>query len=324
MAEKSLLQVVIINANYPHYEVEKEVLASFSVEINHVTTSGYTDELVEAVRHADAVLVRETPINDRVIEAMERCKVIVRYGVGVDNIDLQAAAKKKIFVANVPDYGSEEVADQALALLMAVSRRVVTRDRDVRNGGWNVGAKEPIYSLSGKTLGIIGFGRIGRAFYRKVSGLGFKNTLVYDPFANEKVGDIQYVNIETLCREADVISLHTPLTKENYHLIDRSKLALMKPNTILVNSSRGGLINEMDLVESLEEGKIFGAGLDVFETEPPDLSHPLFKLNNVVVTDHTGWYSEESLHDLQRKAAQEIARVFLGNLPNSWVNRWED
>lgn len=323
MADKAQLKVVVINADYPHYEIEKDILNPFSINLLAVNTNSNV-ELIDAVQDADAVLVRETVLNKHAISAMEDCKIIVRYGVGVDNIDLETAQEKGIYVANVPDYGSEEVADQALALLMSVSRRIVTRDRDVRNGRWSIGAKEPIHSFNGKTLGIIGFGRIGRTFHRKVSGLGFGKVLVYDPFFKDEEMGVTKADIKTLCQEADVISIHSPLTKENYHLINAEMLSLMKPSAILVNTSRGGLIDEEALWEALEKNRIFGAGLDVFETEPPDLSAPLFHLNNIVVTDHTGWYSEESLQDLQRKAAEEVARVFSGNKPISWVNRWED
>jgi D-3-phosphoglycerate dehydrogenase / 2-oxoglutarate reductase len=323
LAEKSQLKVVVINADYPHYEIEKDILNPFSINLLAVNTNSDA-ELIDAIQDADAVLVRETVLNKKIISAMESCTVIVRYGVGVDNIDLDAAREKGIYVANVPDYGSEEVADQALALLMSVSRRIVTRDRDVRNGKWSIGAKEPIHSFNGKTLGIVGFGRIGRTFHRKVSGLGFGKVLVYDPFLKDEESGITKADIETLCLESDVISIHSPLTKDNYHLINAEMLSLMKSSAILINTSRGGLIDEEALSKALEKHMIFGAGLDVFETEPADLSSPLFQLNNIVVTDHTGWYSEESLQDLQRKAAQEVARVFSGDKPISWVNCWED
>lgn len=323
MAETSVMRVVIVNAFYPHYEMEKEILAPFHATVEHVHVKGDQVELVQAVKYADAVMVRETPINADTIREMEKCKVIVRYGVGVDNIDLIAAREKGIYVANVPDYGSDEVAEHALALLMAVLRRIASRDRAVRGGAWNIGANEPIYSLKGRTAGIIGFGRIGQAFRRKISGLGFGKVLVYDCTANHSFHDVQYVDLETLCTESDVISLHLPLTTENYHLIDRTKLSLMKPNAVLINTARGGLIDEEALLEALQQRKIFGAGLDVFEKEPPDLNHALFQQPNVITTDHMGWYSEESLRDLQMKAVQEIANVFSGSIPRSWVNRWE-
>jgi len=320
--EDAIKRVVIVNVFYPHFETERKILAPFHAEVEHVHVNS-RDELVRAVCRADAVMVREAVLDAETIRAMEKCRIIVRYGVGVDNIDLEAARKKKIYVANVPDYGSDEVAEHALALLMAVSRRIVTRDRAIRNGAWNIGPAEPMYSFKGRTVGIVGYGRIGQAFRRKIAGLGFGRVLVYDPRNRNAHGDVEYVDLETLCAESDVISLHLPLTEETRHLIDQSKLSLMKPNAILINTARGGLIREVDLLQALRERKIFGAGLDVFETEPPDVRSELFRLDNLVVTDHTAWYSEESLQNLQMKAAREIANVFSGQPPISWVNRWE-
>lgn len=316
--------MVILDAHYPHYEAEREILAPFGAELVHVETGGDPARVVAAVRDADAVMVRETPLPAQAVQAMSRCRVIVRYGVGVDHIDLAAARERRIFVANVPDYGSEEVADHALALLLAVARRVVQRDRDVRRGEWGIGPRQPIYSFRGRTLGIIGYGRIGRAFHRKAAPLGFARTLVCDPVLAEAPPGVELVGLDTLCREADVISLHTPLTQATRGLFDATRIALMKANAILVNTARGGLVDEQALVAALREGRIFGAGIDVYASEPPAPDHPLFGLDNVVVTDHTAWYSEEALADLQTKAAQEVARVFSGERPRSWVNRWED
>lgn len=324
MAGTAHLRVVIINAQYPHYEVEKAALTPFGADIEDVNTHGDPARVIEAVRDADAVMVRETPITAEAIAAMTRCKVIVRYGVGVDNIDLAAARERRIYVANVPDYGSEEVSDHALALLMSVARRVTQRDRDVRKGVWGVGPRQPIYSLRGRTLGVVGFGRIGRAFHRKASALGFARTLVFDPYVKTAEPGIELVDIDELCREADVISLHTPLTQETRHLINRDRFSLMKPGVILVNTARGGIVDEQALVDALRSGRVSGAGLDVFEQEPLPLDHPLLAFDNVVVTDHTGWYSEESVTELQTKATQEVVRVFRGERPRSWVNRWED
>ena len=324
MDSESRLRVVVINAHYPNYETEREILSPFRPELVHIDTGGNLERLIEVVQNADAVLTRETLIPREAIEVMEQCRVIVRYGVGVDNIDLSAARQRRIYVANIPSYGSDEVADHAVALLMAVARRIVTRDKDVRNGAWGIGAKEPVYSFGGRTVGVVGYGRIGRAFQRKVSGLGFDRVLVYDPLVSEVAETCELVNLETLCSQSDVISLHAPLTKENRHLIDEAELAIMKTNAILINTSRGGLVNDEALAKVLKEEKIFGAGIDVFEHEPPAKTHLFFNLKNIIVTDHTGWYSEESLRDLQTKAAQEVLRVFSGNRPHSWVNSWED
>lgn len=324
MAGISRMRVVILNARYPHYEAEREILAPLHADLVPVETDTDPVSVAAALRDADAVLVRETPIRADVIQAMTRCKAIVRYGVGVDNVDLEAARQRRIVVANVPDYGSEEVSDHALALLLAVSRRLRPRDRAVRAGVWGVGPAEPVYSFRGRTLGIIGYGRIGRAFHRKAAALGFGRTLVYDPYLKTAPPDVASVDVETLCRESDAISLHTPLTRENHHLIGDRQLRAMKPTAILVNTGRGGLIDEQALAAAVLEGRLLGAGIDVFEAEPPEISHPLFGLENVILTDHAGWYSEESLYELQRKAAQEAARVLSGQHPLSWVNQWED
>ena len=313
-------QVVLINVNYPNYDVEKRILSPLDAQITHVVTRDDLNASIEAARLADAVMTRETLLPKEFIEALKQCKVIVRYGVGVDNIDLETARKRSIYVANVGDYGTETVADHAIALMYGVARRIVQRDRDVRNGAFDIGAKEPLYSFGGKTLGVAGCGKIGRALIKKCSCLGFDKILGYDPYV-EKVDGARMTDLAELLENADVVTLHMPLTPEVKHIINRETLKKMKPNAILVNTSRGGLVKQDDLVEALEQNKIFGAGIDVYEQEPPTDAR-LFALKNVIVSDHTGWYSVESLEKLQYKAAMEVARVFRGEKPESWVNRW--
>jgi len=324
MTRISCTRVVLVDVNYPDYEAEREILAPFQATLEHVTAQGALNKTVDAVRDAHAVMVREAPVPRDAICAMNQCRIIVRYGVGVDNIDLDAARARRIFVANVPKYGGDEVADHSIALLLAVARRIAQRDRAVRNGIWGVGPREPMYSFSDRTLGIIGYGRIGRAMHRKASCLGFRRTLVFDPYLQEAPEGAERVDLDALCSEADAISLHTPLTRENHRMIDATRIALMKPTCILINTSRGGLVDEEALADAVMQGRLFGAGIDVFESEPPRLDHRLFMSGNVIVTDHTAWYSEESLRDLQTKAAQEVARVLSGGKPLSWVNCWED
>lgn len=316
--------VVILDEGYGGTEIEEAVLAPFGARVVERPCHGRAADVRRAVCGAHAVLVRESPVDAEAIAAMPECKAIVRYGVGIDNIDRSFAAGRGIFVANVPDYGVEEVSDHALALLFAVARRVVARDRAVRSGGWNIARAEPMHRLAGGTLGLIGYGRIGHAFHRKARALGYERTLVFDPYLAAAPDGVELSTIERLCADADVISLHAPLTNASRHIINGARLALMKPTTILVNTSRGGLIDTASLYEALTTGRIFGAGLDVFEEEPPAADHPLFGVSNVVVSDHTGWYSEESVEDLRRKASEEIARVFSGGKPRNWVNRWED
>lgn len=315
--------VVVLDEGYGDTKIEQALLQSYGARVVERPCHGDVAEVRRAVAGANAVLVRESPVDAVAIANMPECHAIVRYGVGVDNIDHAFAAERGIYVANVPDYGVEEVSDHALALLFAVARRVVSRDRAVRDGAWNVARAEPMHRLAGGTLGLIGYGRIGHAFHRKARALGYARTLVHDPYLRDPPEGIELMDLDHLCREADVISLHAPLTESSSHLINDERLALMKPTAIVINTSRGGLIDTKALHNALESGRIFGAGLDVFEQEPPGKHHPLFNLPSVVVSDHTGWYSEESVRDLRRKAAEEIARVFSGNAPRNWVNRWE-
>lgn len=311
----------MLDEGYGGTDVETATLSALNARVVERPCHGIAAAVYEAVKGADAVLVRESPIDHVAIDAMPHCRVIVRYGVGVDNIDRAYAAKRGIYVANVPDYGVEEVSDQALALALAVARRIVTRDQVVRSGGWNIARHEPMYRLQGGTLGLVGYGRIASAFHRKARGLGLETCLIYDPFLKNPPEGAELVSLETLAQKADLISLHAPLTEETHHIINAAFLQQMKRTAILVNTSRGGLVDSHALAKALVEGRLFGAGLDVFEEEPPKADNPLLGLNNVVLSDHTGWYSEQSVVDLRRKAAEEIQRVFQGEEPRNWVNR---
>ena len=314
MSDKPL-RVVVLDDGYDHYDTERQVLAGVGASIELAAQGGVPDG-------ADALLVRESPVTAAMMDRMPGCRAIVRYGIGVDNIDRDAARKRKIYVANVPDYGTEEVSDQALALVMAVARRVVTRDREVREGAWNVGPAQKVYRLAGKTLGLIGYGRIAQAFERKMRGVGMARVMVFDPYATLPAG-VEAASVDAICREADVVSLHAPLTPETRHILDARGISLLKPTAIVVNTSRGPLIDEAALATALREERIFGAGLDVFEEEPLGQGNALRELRNAVLSDHCGWYSEESVQDLQRKAAEEVARVFRGQAPLNWLNRWD-
>ena len=313
-------KVAIINAYYPDYENEKRILAPFDAEVTHTVTGDDLEKTIAAARDADAVMTRETKLPREFMESLDHCQVIVRYGVGVDNIDLDAARECGIKVANVGNYGTDVVAEHAVALMFAAARRIVTRDADVRAGKWDIGAAEPLISFTGKTLGVIGCGAIGRAFIKKVSGLGFGQVLGYDPYIKSVEGVVMS-DLDTIFKNADVISLHMPLTPETRHMVNADRFAQMKNTAIIINDARGGLIDETALVTALKTGQIFSAGIDVFEQEPPEVSDELFSLKNVVVSDHTGWYAVESLARLQSMAAEEIARVFSGEEPKSWVNK---
>nr|MDN1837570.1 C-terminal binding protein [Escherichia coli] len=316
-------KIVVIEPGYLNYSAEENILQDWDPQFVVVPANASLEEKLRQVSNADAIMVREATVSRPMIEAMQQCRVIVRYGVGVDNIDSQAAKEKGIYVANVPDYGSEDVAEHALALLLAATRRIATRNRDVRDGQWGIGQREPMFRLAGKILGVVGFGRISRCFVQKASGIGFKRILVVDPLLTDKQASqagVTRVNLDTLCRESDFISLHAPLTPDTHHLIGEAELAKMKPSAVLVNTSRGGLIDEQALINALLQQRIFAAGLDVFESEPLSAKSPLLQMDNTLCTDHTAWFTEESVVELQSKAAHEVRRAFEGEHPLNWVN----
>ena len=316
-------KVVVIEPGYQDYSVELEVLKEHQVNIVALPVGTTEEQVLEEICNADAVMVREALVTAGMMKHMKQCKVIVRYGVGVDNIDLKSAREQDIYVANVPDYGSEDVAEHAVALMLAATRRLISRDRIVRQGEWGIGQAEPMFRIAGKTLGIIGFGRIARCFFQKVSGLGLGKILVADPALTEEEAKqlgVVKTDVETICKESEFISLHAPLNQHTRHMIGAEQLATMKSRAILINCGRGGLIDEKALFEVLESDRIFAAGLDTFEQEPVPRDHPLLTLTNTICTDHTAWFTEESVVELQSKGAMEVLRVFNGERPKNWVN----
>lgn len=317
LAEPAL--VVAIDDGYADYDQEERLLAEVGASFEVRPCRRDLDATLAAVRDASIVLVRESPLPRAAIEVMRRGRAIIRYGIGVDNIDRVAATERRIVVANVPDYGTEEVATQAVALALAVVRRVRLHDAEVRAGRWSTGVLQKMFRLQGRTLGLIGYGRIARRTREMLAGFGFARTLVNDPSHPPPPG-AEAANVDTICREADLISLHAPLKDATHHLIDARRIALMRPTAVLVNTARGGLVDLDALAAALAERRILGAGLDVFEHEPPDPAHPIFRLDNAVLTNHIGWYSEESMRDLQRKAAEEALRVLRGEPPLHWLN----
>ncbi len=312
--------VVALDDGYAAYDQEEALLAAEGARFEVRPCRRDENAAAASVVDADVVLVRESPVSRRVIEAMTRCRAVIRYGIGVDNIDQAAARERRIMVANVPDYGTDEVSSQAVALALAVSRRIGLHDAEVRAGRWSTGVLQPMYRLRGRTLGLVGFGRIARMTLEKLAGFGFGRVLVHDPKTDMPPG-VERTDLDTLFAEADVISLHAPLNEHTRHMVDARRIALMRPTAILVNTARGGLVDTQALYEALRERRILGAGLDVFEQEPPG-AHPLFDLDNVVVTNHMGWYSEESMRELQLKTAQEAVRVLREEQPLHWLNRW--
>lgn len=323
--------ILITDHPAPGVDIEAAVLAGVNGRLM-VAQSGTEAELLALAPGADAIMTCFAQVPSSVVQAAPHLQVIGRYGVGVDNIAVSTASELGVIVANVPAYCVDEVAEHAIALLLALARHITRYDRAVRSGNWALATGMPIHRLAGQTLGIIGFGRIGHAMASRGRALGLR-VLAFDPRASDETFTSQMVQpaeLDQLLSESDFISLHTPLTPETQHLIDWHRLNQMKPSAVVINASRGGVIDLVALERALKTGVIAGAGLDVFEPERLPQDHPLLSLDSVVATPHVAFYSEESIGDLQRLAAENVAAVLGGRLPASVVNpsvlqlaRWE-
>jgi D-3-phosphoglycerate dehydrogenase len=314
--------VAVTDYVFSSFEPERAVLGPLGVELRPRQCRS-EDEIIALAHDADAVLNCYAKMPARVIEVLKRCRIIARYGIGVDNVDLAAATKARILVTNVPDYCVDEVSDHALALLLALARRIAAADAAVKAGAWDVGAHAGIRRLRGRTLGLLGFGKIARALASKAQPLGMK-VIVYDPYlAPEEIArhGAEAAGLEALLARADVVSIHAPLSPETRNLIGERELRRMKPAAFLINTSRGGIVDEQALAAALKENRLGGAALDVLGVEPPPEDHPLRRAPNIILTPHLAFYSRESVIELQTKAAEEVARALKGEPPRSPLNR---
>lgn len=313
--------MVLIEHGYAPIRPEEEIVANAGGRLVDAERLP-PDQVLAECETADGILVRRLAFTREVIGRLRNCKIVLRYGVGTDNIDLEAATERGILVGHVPDYCLDEVSVHAISMLLACARRLVSAQDRMRAGGWNLHRADPVWRMAGKTLGLVGFGNIGQAVARKLQGWGL-NLLACDPHIEASVAaefGARLVDLRTLCRESDFVSLHVPLLPETRHLINGTTLAWMKPGAILVNTARGPLVEETALIEALDRGHLGQAALDVFETEPPAANSPLRSHPNIMVTDHMGWYSEESQLELQTKAAREVVRACTGGLPEAIAN----
>jgi D-3-phosphoglycerate dehydrogenase / 2-oxoglutarate reductase len=314
-------KVLVTDSVFSGVGVEREVLAPLGVEI--VVASDQRSETL-AVEAADAIglLVCFAQVTRPVVHAAASggCKVIARYGIGYDNVDLQAATEAGIVVTNVPDYCLDEVADHTMALVLALARRVVAAARNVASGGWKIDDAS-IRRLRGRRLALIGLGGIGRRVARRAQAFGFE-VVGHDPQvdASRIPGILPAPSFEEAVRDADVVSLHVPMSEENARLIRAETLGLMQGRPILVNTARGGLVDLDDLLAALDEGRLSGAALDVTEPEPLPAAHPLRDHPRAIVTPHMAFHSAEATEEVRRRAAGEVARTLRGYPPDCPVN----
>lgn len=316
-------KVVVSDNRHGDYSIEADILKTADAELV-VENCATEEEMISACRDADGIALDQAPMTAKVVESLTKCRVISRYGVGYDNADAEACTRKKIYLANVPDYCMEDVSDHAMALFYACVRHLPVRDRQVRQGGWDMD-RSGISRIKDKVFTIMGFGNIARCLFKKLSGLGLKKILVYDPYVEgdiiEKMGG-QKVDFETALSEADYISLHMPVTAETKGIIDKKAFSMMKNTAIIINTARGPLITEDALIDALLNKKIAYAGLDTHNKEPLPSESPLLKIDNCILTDHMGFFTVESMAELHTKVAQNIKAVLEGGVPKYWVNKF--
>jgi D-3-phosphoglycerate dehydrogenase len=307
-------RIVVTDATFPSLDQERAVAARHGSALEEAGCATAAD-IVKAARGTDVLLVQFAQITSEAIDGLASNAAIVRYGLGLDNIDLAAARRKGVRVAYVPDYATGEVADHTAALALTALRKVFPLDRSMREGRWDpVGISRPMLGFQQSVVGFVGFGRIGREVHARLRPFGFR-AIVSDPYADEselKALQVQSVNLDTLFSTADLICLHAPLTPATKHLVNAERLKRMKATAVIVNAARGALIDTAALESALIENRIGGAALDVFEQEPLPLESPLRQLSNVILTPHAAWYSAQSALRVQALAADEVDRHLSG------------
>jgi len=312
-------KVVISDCDHGTVEVEKKVFeeAGFDWELLDCETE---DEVIANCTGAAGILSQYAPIKARAIASLPELKVLSRYGVGVDNLDVEAASRAGVAVCNVPDYCQDDVSTHAFALLLDLVRKVTRLAVDTASGGWDFSLAGSVPRTEGKTLGLLGFGAIGRIMARKALGFNMK-VLAYDPYVKSTEMDVRLVGLDELLRESDFLSVHAPLTPETEKVINAESISKMKDGAYLVNTSRGALVDEKALADALKSGKLSGAGLDVLTQEPPEKDTPLLGLDNTVITPHCSYFSNESFDELKEKAARNMVEVLTGAPVSYLLNR---
>ena len=317
------LRVLMTDTIFPDTQIERETLRVIDAEFVLASQSD-PETLKREGRDCDGALNVYAELTGEVLSQWSRCKVIVRTGIGVNTIDLAAATTQGIMVANVPDYCMDEVADHTVALFLTCVRKTALFNASVKAGKWAVDLAKPMPRLQGKVYGLFGFGNIAQRVAKRIRGFGL-DVVAFDPYIVDAVFASCQVrraeSLDGLLAIADFLSLHAPLTEETRGILNAARLKQMKPTAILINTSRGPLVNDVDLMGALRDRVIAGAGLDVLTDEPPAFPLALAELDNVVLTPHTAWYSDDAMPELRRKASAEVVRTLTEGRPKFWVNQ---
>ena len=314
------LFVAVADSVFPTLDPARQILSTIGAELQ-LAPHATPDAIMGIAADADALLVTYAKITAEMIGQMTRCRIISRFGIGVDNVDLAAATRAGIVVTKVPDYCIDEVSDHAVALLLALVRKIPSSNAQVHAGRWEMKAVVPIHRLRDSVLGLVGFGRIPQLVAPKAKAFGMR-VIAFDPFAPAELFEregVERVEFAELLKQSDYVSIHTPLLPETRDLFNADAFRQMKKGAYLVNTARGPIVDEAALAKALDEGQLAGAALDVMPQEPP-VNSPLLGRENVIITPHTSFYSEESLLELQRKAAEEVVNVLSGRPPRNAVN----
>jgi len=317
--EPSEYRVVITDCDHGSIREEKEEFDRIGAELI-LAQVREEEELIRVGKEADGLINQYALLTRRVFENLPKCKVVARYGVGVDSIDLRAATDLGIIIAFVPDYCIDEVASHAVAMILTLTRKTAFFDRKVKSSQWDFRPGTPIHRIQGKTLGLIGCGKIGFEVAKRISAFGVK-VMAFDPYIQRAGEKIELTDLETVLTKSDFISIHCPLNESTRHLVGEQEFKKMERKPFLINTSRGPIVDEKALIQALEEGRISGAGLDVLETEPPSSKNPMLKMENVILSPHVGFYSEESISELKRRTAKSVSDVLRGMWPGSVVNQ---
>jgi D-3-phosphoglycerate dehydrogenase / 2-oxoglutarate reductase len=313
--------VAVADSVFPNLDPAREVLSAIDAELQ-LAAEPKPEAILALAHDADAVLVTYAKITGDMIRQMSRCRIISRFGIGVDNVDLEVATAQGIVVTKVPDYCIDEVSDHAMALLLSAVRKIPLANRQVHGGEWRMPAVVPIHRLRDRVLGLVGFGRIPQLVAPKARAFGLR-IVAYDPYVPDEVcenADVAKVDFPSLLRISDYVSIHSPLVPETRGLFNADAFRQMKPTAYLINTARGPIIDEAALAAALDAKQIAGAAVDVMTSEPP-VGSPLVGRDDVIITPHTSFYSEESLIELQTKAAQEVVRVLTGQPVRNPVNQ---
>lgn len=316
------MNIVISDCDHASLAIEQSVFeqANLTFELQQNRTE---EDVIQNCQQAHVILNQYAPFTENVFAKLPNLKQIIRYGVGVNNIDIEAATKYGVQICNVPDYGMHEVADHALAMMLNLTRKISQMNKQVKSGKWDYQTSIPVYRHREQTVGVIGLGRIGGAFAEKVHALGMK-VLAYDPSKQMKplpnyLQFVEFTTLEQLLSTSDVVSIHCPADRA-FHMISTNEFELMKESSYLINVSRGGIIDEQALYKAIINKQIAGAALDVSEAEPIVKDSPLLTCENVFITPHMAWYSEQAAKELKRKVAEEAVRFIHGQKVHYPIN----